>query len=597
MSDSLRTAPLSKAALRRSFRIFRYLSPYKLKFGLGMACLLFSSVTFMVFPGLIGRLIGSAEAGPSPLDRFFDVDGANNIALWLLLAFAVQALFSFLRVVLFAEVTERAIAALRRDVYAHLISLPMAYFNSKRVGELTSRTSNDIGQLQEFFMTVMAELVRQFIIIVVGVALLFFFSVELTLVMLISLPIMMLVAFFFGRFIRSLSKKTQAELALSQVVVDETLQGIQSVKAYGNEGFELNRYSAALKRTVDVALLGAKWRGAFASFIVFGLFGSVVLVIWYGSVLRNEGAISLDVFTSFILYSVFVGGSIGGMADVFGRIQKAVGATENLFEIMAETAEPTVLNSEVPHVKINGSIAFRKVHFNYASRPDKPVLRGLTFDVKAGERVAIVGSSGAGKSTVAALLLRFYDVDSGDLLIDEKPAKSYPLASLRNQMAFVPQELMLFGGTIRENIAYGKPTATDEEVRMAAKKANTLEFIDSFPDGMSTVVGERGVQLSGGQKQRVVIARAILKDPKILILDEATSSLDAESERTVQQALDTLMQGRTSIIIAHRLSTVQSADNIVVLEAGTVCEMGTHEQLMAIENGVYRRLCRLQEIA
>lgn len=584
---------VSKAALKRSLRIFEYVYPYKLKFSLGLVFLFLSSATFMVFPGLLGRLMAGSEVSDSPIDRFFNLENINQVALLLLAAFALQALFSFFRIYLFADVTERAIANIRKDVYAHLIKLPMTFFSSQRVGELNSRVSNDIGQLQETFMTTLAEMVRQIVIIIVGVSLLFFYSVELTLVMLVSLPVMMLAAFFFGKFIRSLSKRTQDELAQAQVVVDETLQGVQSVKSYANEMFEITRYAKVVESARLVAMKGAKWRGAFASFIIFGLFGAIVLVIWYGVKLRTQGEIGLDVFTSFLLYSVFVGASIGGVADIFGRVQKAVGATENLFDLMDEAAENISLNKVNP-ISISGAMSFNDVKFSYPSRKDKPVLKGLSLNIAAGEKVAIVGSSGAGKSTMASLILRFYDPDSGEMLIDGKPAHSYELSALRDQMALVPQEILLFGGTIRENISYGKPSATESEIRDAAEKANALEFIESFPEGFNTTVGERGVQLSGGQRQRVAIARAILKDPKILILDEATSSLDTESEMLVQQALDKLMMNRTSIIIAHRLSTIKKADKIAVIEHGVVTENGTHDELLSIENGVYRKLSQLQ---
>jgi ABC-type multidrug transport system fused ATPase/permease subunit len=584
---------VSKAALKRSLRIFEYVYPYKLKFSLGLVFLFLSSATFMVFPGLLGRLMGGSEVSDSPIDRFFNLENINQVALLLLAAFALQALFSFFRIYLFADVTERAIANIRKDVYAHLIKLPMTFFSSQRVGELNSRVSNDIGQLQETFMTTLAEMVRQIVIIVVGVSLLFIYSVELTLVMLVSLPVMMLAAFFFGKFIRSLSKRTQDELAQAQIVVDETLQGVQSVKSYANEFFEIARYANVVERARLVAMKGAKWRGAFASFIIFGLFGAIVLVIWYGVKLRNEGEIGLDVFTSFLLYSVFVGASIGGVADIFGRVQKAVGATENLFDLMDEAAESISSEKRSP-LAISGAMSFNDVKFSYPSRKDKPVLKGLTLNIAAGERVAIVGSSGAGKSTMASLILRFYEPNSGEMMFDGKPAQSYELSALRDQMALVPQEVLLFGGSIRENIAYGKPSASEAEIRAAAEKANALEFIESFPEGFDTTVGERGIQLSGGQRQRVAIARAILKDPKILILDEATSSLDAESEMLVQQALDQLMINRTSLIIAHRLSTIKKADKIAVIEHGVITENGTHEELLNIENGVYRKLSKLQ---
>ncbi len=585
---------ISKESFRRSLRIFQYVLPYRGKFLLGLLFLFLSSVTFMTFPGLLGRLIGGNEASDSPIDRFFNVDNIDQVALLLLVAFLLQAVFSFMRIFLFADVTERAIAQLRIDTYGHLVKLPMTFFNRERVGELNSRISNDISMLQDTFMTTLAELLRQVIVILGGVSLLFFYSVELTLVMLISVPVMMMAAFFFGKFIRSLSKTTQAELARSQVVVEETLTAIQSVKAFANELLEIRRYNNVVEEVRKVAMRGAKWRGAFASFVIFGLFGAVVLVIWYGVKLRNEGVIGLDELTSFILYSVFVGGSIGGVADIFGRVQKAIGATESLFDIMEEDAEQISNDANAPSLDLKGSIDFEQVTFAYPSRKDKVVLDRLELHVKAGEKIAFVGPSGAGKTTIAALILRYYKATSGTIKFDGKPALDYNISALRNEMALVPQDVILFGGSIRENIEYGRPGAPFEEVRIAAEKANALEFIESFPEGFDTLVGERGVQLSGGQRQRIAIARAILKDPRILILDEATSSLDAESERLVQEALERLMEGRTSLVIAHRLSTIRKVDRIMVLDHGSIKEQGTHDELIALENGIYRNLTELQ---
>jgi ABC-type multidrug transport system fused ATPase/permease subunit len=584
---------VTKEGLKRALRIFKYVLPYKLKFSLGLFFLLMSSLTFMSFPGLIGRLMGGDDVSDSAIDQFFNLQNIDQVALLLLAAFTLQAFFSFMRIFLFADVTERAIASIRQDTYGHLITLPMTFFSNHRVGELNSRISNDISQLQDTFMTTLAEMVRQIITIVIGISLLFFYSAELTIVMLVSLPIMMLVAFFFGKFIRKLSKKTQSTLAEAQVVVDETLQAIQSVKSYANESFERNRYNLITEEVRKIAMKGAKWRGAFASFIILGLFGAIVLVIWYGVKLKNAGEIGMDELMSFILYSVFVGGSIGGVADIFGKVQKAIGSTESLFDLIDESPELT--NKGDSSIRIqDGSIAFESVAFSYPSRMDKPVLKEVSFEVQAGQKIAVVGPSGAGKSTIAALLLRFYDPTQGGIRIGGNLADSYDLTVLRNSLALVPQEILLFGGSIKENISYGKPGATEEEIKLAAKKANALEFINGFPEGFDTLVGERGIQLSGGQRQRVAIARAILKDPKILILDEATSSLDAESERIVQEALETLMEGRTSVIIAHRLSTIRKADKIVVLDHGTIREEGTHNELIQIENGAYRHLSELQ---
>lgn len=580
--------------MKRAVRIFKYVTPYKWTFSLGLIFLFLSVFTFMTFPSLLGRLLAGNEAEKSPIDSFFNLENINQVALLLMVAFALQSIFSFMRIYLFADVTERAIAQLRKDTYGHLIKLPMSFFNGERAGELSSRMSNDISQLQDTFMTTLAELIRQAFMIVFGIALLFYYSFELTLVMLISLPVMMLLAFFFGKFIRTLSKASQSELAKSQVVVEETITGIQSVKAFTNEFLEMLRYDKAVEEVRNLAMKGAKWRGAFASFIIFGLFGTVVLVIWYGVKLRNDGEIGLDVLTSFILYSVFIGASIGGVADVFGKLQKAIGATESLFDLMEITPEALTQLQVSENLNLSGKIEFKGVRFSYPTRKEKPVIQGIDFTIAPGQKVAVVGPSGAGKTTISALILRYYSLDEGQILFDDQSSESFPISSLRNEMALVPQDIILFGGSIAENIAYGKPGASLDEIKRAAEKANALEFIESFPEGFDTLVGERGIQLSGGQRQRVAIARAILKDPTVLILDEATSSLDSESERLVQDALEKLMQGRTSLIIAHRLSTIRKADNILVLDQGRVKEQGTHDQLMKIENGTYRNLTDLQ---
>lgn len=585
---------VSKEAAKRALRIFKYVMPYKGTFSLGLVFLLLSVFTFMTFPSLLGRLLAGDEAEQSPIDAFFNLENINQVALLLMVAFALQSFFSFMRIYLFADVTERAIAQLRKDTYSHLIKLPMAFFNGERAGELSSRISNDISQLQDTFMTTLAELIRQAFMIIFGIALLFYYSFELTLVMLISLPVMMILAFFFGKFIRTLSKASQSELAKSQVVVEETITGIQSVKAFTNEFLEMLRYEKAIEEVRNLAMKGAKWRGAFASFIIFGLFGTIVLVIWYGVKLRNEGEIGLDVLTSFILYSVFIGASIGGVADVFGKLQKAIGATESLFDLMEKAPEDLTEQNASHKLGLTGKIEFQGVKFSYPTRKEKPVIQGIDFTIAPGHKVAIVGPSGAGKTTISALLLRYFDLDEGQILFDDRPSTSFPISALRHEMALVPQDIILFGGSIAENIGYGKPGAGLEEIKHAAEKANALEFIESFPEGFDTLVGERGIQLSGGQRQRVAIARAILKDPTILILDEATSSLDSESERLVQDALEKLMQNRTSLIIAHRLSTIRKADTILVLDHGKIIEQGTHDQLMGIENGAYRNLTDLQ---
>ena len=413
--------------------------------------------------------------------------------------------------------------------------------------------------------------------------------------MLAIVPVIMILTVFFGRYIRKLSKQAQSQVADSNTIVEETLQGIQSVKSFTNEFFEMARYRS---KTLDIAHTGiknGKLRGAFSSFTILGLFGAMVAVIWRGSALLAAGELATGELFSFVIYSMFIGGTIGGMADVFARVQKFIGATEDLMEIFNEQEEPV---EKIAHLSkdqiLHGSICFDQVLFHYPSRPEMQVLSDVSVTIRPDTLVALVGPSGAGKSTFVSLLLRLYDPVSGRILFDEKDSQSIPLSALRGQMAIVPQDIFLFGGTIRENIAYGKPGATLDMIMDAAYKANAWEFINQFPEGLDTLVGERGTQLSGGQRQRIAIARAVLKDPKILILDEATSSLDSESERLVQDALEKLMKGRTSIVIAHRLATIRQADHILVLDNGRIVEQGTHDQLLQVTDGLYRNLSELQ---
>ncbi|MFQ5335017.1 MAG: ABC transporter ATP-binding protein, partial [Flavobacteriales bacterium] len=381
----------------------------------------------------------------------------------------------------------------------------------------------------------------------------------------------------------------------ANTIAEESFQGISIVKAFANEPFEVNRYKEAMREVVSFGLKRARWRGAFASFIIFCLFGSIVATTWYGATLVQSGQeLSIGDLFSFILYTVFIGASIGGIASQYSSIQRAIGATEDLLDLLEEQGERLSVDKHQPlEHRLRGSVVFDAVSFSYPNREDVRVLKDVSFVAEAGSQVAIVGPSGAGKSTIVSLIMRFYDPLSGRITIDGRGAEEYPLSGLRGQMAVVPQEVILFGGSIRENIAYGKPGASIEEIVRAAGQANAAEFISGFPDGYDTVVGERGMQLSGGQRQRIAIARAVLKDPSILILDEATSSLDSESERLVQEALEKLMQGRTSFVIAHRLSTVRKAGQILVLDRGVVKETGTHESLIAMD-GLYRSLCKLQ---
>jgi ABC-type multidrug transport system fused ATPase/permease subunit len=585
--NDLPKSKVTASSLNKAILIFKYAGQHKWKFYVGLFFLLLTSATALAFPKLMGMLVDCVTNK--------SVSQANTIALGLMAILSLQAVFSFFRLSLFVNFTENTLANLRFALYQNLIKLPMGFYSQKRVGELNSRISADISQLQDTLTSTIAEFLRQFILIIGGFIILATISPKLTLMMLSIVPIVAVAAVIFGRFIRKYGKKTQDKVAESQVIVEETLQGITNVKAFANEWYEIERYKTKIKEIVQIAIKGGQYRGYFASFIILCLFGCVVGVVWYGITLTINGEVDgIGDLISFVLYTSFIGASFGGIAELYSQIQKAIGSTERIFELLEEVPENINSSSNKNIEKIKGEVTFENVAFSYPSRKEIQVLKNVNFKAHFGQKIAIVGPSGAGKSTISSLLLRFYAIESGTILIDNKNIYDYDLETLRGNMSIVPQDVILFGGTIRENIAYGKPSATEEEIYKAAKQANALNFIESFPEKMETIVGERGIKLSGGQRQRIAIARALLKNPSILILDEATSSLDSESEKLVQEALEILMQGRTSIIIAHRLATIRNADQILVLDKGIISEQGTHKELITIENGLYKNLSNLQ---
>lgn len=582
---------ISKDSFRRGIRIFSYVLPYKFKFLVGLGFLVLSSLTFMIFPLLTGKLVDSSTGNA---DWF--LEDIDMIALGLFAVILAQGIFSFFRVYFFAQVSENAVADIRRDLYSKFMMLPIPFYEKRRVGEITSRITTDVAQVQDAMSITLAELFRQITTLFLGIIIILWTSIKLSMFMLATFPVLVALTLVFGRKIKSLSKKTQDELANTNVIVEETLQAINTVKAYTNENFEIGRYQHSLGKAVKAALSAANYRGAFISFVIVGLFGGIILVIWYGATLVQNGDLTIGELISFIIYTVFIGASVGGLGELYGKIQSALGATERIQEILAEPEESTDKTlrplSEIRRVR--GDISYNQVAFSYPTRPDIQVLRDINFSINSGEKIALVGPSGAGKSTIVQLLLRLYDVSQGSITVDGQDIRRMSLTELRANVGIVPQEVLLFGGSIRENIAYGRPEATEEEIIAAARKANAYDFISSFPEGLDTLVGERGIKLSGGQRQRVAIARAILKNPAILVLDEATSSLDSESEHLVQQAMDELMKNRTTIVIAHRLATIRKVDKILVIDGGEIVEEGSHEVLSINDNGIYANLLRLQ---
>ncbi len=610
---------LSKEGFNKALNIFRFTLPYKGTFFIGFIFLVLSQITSMSIPLLMGQMVGAIvspqkvvkDTLPSlpnagvglRLKHYLNPESVhltlNDVTILFIVLLILQAAFSFFRVYTFTRVSEQSMRDLRKALYTKIITLPVPFFEKNRVGELMSRITTDITQLQDVLSITLAELFRQIFTLVGGIILISYLSSKLTLFMLMTFPFLVVAAIIFGRFIRKNSKKVQDELASTNIIVEETLQSINVVKAFTNEALEVKRYSSSVQKVVDYALKAATFRGGFISFIIFVLFGGVVGVVWYGGNLVLQGELAFKDLFTFIIYTGFIGGSVGGLGDMYAQIQRTIGASERILEILDEKSEINVdekIVSQKPEVVETSTpkIAYKNVAFSYPSRPDMEVLKNISLEVKSGEKIGLVGYSGAGKSTIVQLLMRYYKLSGGEILVEGKNINDYDLTELRKKIAIVPQEVMLFGGTIYENISYGNPNASEGEVIATAKKANAFDFIDSFPEQFQTIVGERGVKLSGGQRQRIAIARAILKDPAILILDEATSALDSESEKLVQDALDVLMQNRTTIIIAHRLATIRNVDTIYVLKEGEVAEKGSHDALISIEGGIYANLVKLQ---
>jgi ATP-binding cassette subfamily B protein len=571
--------------------ILSYLLQEKKIFIPSLVALFLTAGLALAFPYFLKELVGSPvdslRAAVPPAEI---LARTNEIILKLVAVLFLQATIGYFRVQGFIRSGESALNRLRKDLFKHLLGLPVSYFQDQRAGSLSNRVSADLALVRDTLLSTVPQAVRQTVILIGGLVFIFISSWKLSLVMLGCIPIVVLLVAFFGRKVRGHSKAAQQSLADASTVIEESVQNIADVKAFTNEGFERARYESSLASFFAVALRGAKARGMFLSFIIFVLFGTIAFVVWYGARMYSTGGISWENFFSFIIFSIFVGASLGSFPEIISQFQQTAGATERLREILNLPGERETGRSDIT---LTGAISCESLSFQYASRPGIAVLENITLALPAGQRTAIVGPSGAGKSTLFSLILGFNDPSSGKLLFDGTDAAEISLACLRSQIAIVPQEVMLFGGTIAENISYGKEGASQAEIESAAAAANAHSFISALPEGYATLVGPRGTKLSGGQRQRIAIARAVLADPKILLLDEATSALDSESERLVNEALERLMQGRTSLVIAHRLSTVRHADQILVLSKGKIIEQGTHEQLFAA-NGTYRFLAETQ---
>ncbi|MFO0591044.1 MAG: ABC transporter transmembrane domain-containing protein [Polyangiaceae bacterium] len=590
MSSATESAGPSKAprvvSLRRVLRLAR---PEVGKLVVGTVCLAVGSSASLIFPKVIGRIVDEAAG------KTGSVDTLNKTALVLLAIAAVQAAASAARYALFTIAGERVVTRLRADLFARLMEQDIAFFDERKTGELTSRLASDTTILQNTVSVNISMGLRFAVSVLGGIALLFVTSWRLTLLMLAIVPAIALGAVAYGRRVRKLSREVQDSLARGSEVAEEALGGIRTVRAFAAEPHEVGRYEKAVFASFELARKRALTASTFMGVASFAGFGAAAVVLWRGGQYVADGSLTTGGLTSFLVYTVLVAFSLGGLSDLWADFMKATGAAERIFELMDRApAIPPNEGETLP--KVHGEVTMERVAFAYPTRRDAPVLKGIDLTIAPGEAVAIVGPSGAGKSTIASLITRLYDPDAGAVRLDGHDLRALSPAFLRRTVGVVSQEPILFSTSIAENIRYGRPDATDAEVEAAARTANAHAFVTKFPEGYATLVGERGVQLSGGQKQRVAIARAVLKDPRILVLDEATSALDAESEHLVKEALDRLMRGRTTLIIAHRLSTVAGADRVCVIDGGHIVESGPHAELM-VRDGLYRRLVERQFVA